>query len=143
MFSSLYFPAGHTLNKMRRTAGFPRLLSLAYKSHLSLAAPPAVDVWSASFLRPRCKASRAVASSATTNTTVSEDTGDSGLAEKTTWDLRGLKKETGRQVMRQWKRVSKADERVKKVNLGRLPSWPLRFLGFGFYNLVRFYNFQT
>eukprot|EP00240_Pyramimonas_obovata_P006084 CAMPEP_0118945800 /NCGR_PEP_ID=MMETSP1169-20130426/42989_1 /TAXON_ID=36882 /ORGANISM="Pyramimonas obovata, Strain CCMP722" /LENGTH=338 /DNA_ID=CAMNT_0006891595 /DNA_START=137 /DNA_END=1150 /DNA_ORIENTATION=+ len=103
--------SGHTLNKFGRTTGSPR----PSNSHFSLALPNAANAWTSSFLRPSHTVFRAVSHqicASTDTTVVNED--DSGLAEKTTWDLKGLKKETGRQVMRQWKRVSKADERVKR-----------------------------
>jgi hypothetical protein len=53
------------------------------------------------------------------NSTVKDVEGHDGdpqadSAETKKWDLKGLKKETSRQVMRQWKKVSKTDERVKR-----------------------------
>jgi hypothetical protein len=52
----------------------------------------------------------------TAATSASSDTDEEvGLAPKTSWNLKGLRTEVGRQVMRQFKKVSKADERLRRV----------------------------
>ena len=64
----------------------------------------------------------------TAATSASSDTDEEvGLAAKTSWNLKGLRAEVGRQVMRQFKKVSKADERLRRVRAAphdhRCPGW--------------------
>eukprot|EP00959_Pyramimonas_sp_CCMP1952_P433888 9085847-Pyramimonas_sp.AAC.1 len=107
--------AGH--HHQRRATCLLRVSNLKSNSHFSLAVPKVANVWTSSFFRTSHKASRAVSHKASTDTAVvSGDDSDTDLAQKTTWNLKGLKNETGRQVMRQWKKVSQADQRVKRRN---------------------------
>lgn len=49
-------------------------------------------------------------------TSASSDTDEEvDLAAKTSWNLKGLRAEVGRQVVRHFKKVSKADERLRRV----------------------------
>jgi hypothetical protein len=54
--------------------------------------------------------------------TSSSDTDDEAvdLAAKTSWNLKGLRGEVAKQVMRQFKKVTKADERLRRVRQSRL-----------------------
>ena len=53
--------------------------------------------------------------------TSSSDTDDEAvdLAAKTSWNLKGLRGEVAKQVMRQFKKVTKADERLRRVRQSR------------------------
>jgi hypothetical protein len=53
--------------------------------------------------------------------TSSSDTDDEAvdLAAKTSWNLKGLRGEVATQVMRQFKKVTKADERLRRVRQSR------------------------
>mmetsp|Transcript_44372 Transcript_44372/g.73958 ORF Transcript_44372/g.73958 Transcript_44372/m.73958 type:complete len:409 (-) Transcript_44372:64-1290(-) len=104
--------SGQASSKVRRPTCSLRASQSKLCSSFFVAEPKNTHLWT-SFLQPR-NAWRTVTNSAVKDVEGLDGDPLADSAETKKWDLKGLKKETSRQVMRQWKKVSKTDERVKR-----------------------------